>query len=1040
MLSRANSDAGTRLRRAKSSSSVSHRSQGVPIPVVDPRHAEWAAVEAYRRAHEHQDSVQQARQPVKQTKRQSRASQKSEGSHFEESRNGNRIGTARPKELSRTSSLKRSDSTAKVLTQLPSADFEGTIVTRPRRVVNTIGTTQPKVGSQVTNQTTTTGSDRVRKAKSAYYESTSNTEDDTFQLKKTRRATYYPDTPYRTAIESRDSASGDLTAPPTAESRKPTAREMQTDDSIKVAAWDAYLQDFHQRKLNVRKSFIAPLKKILTKEHTPAAEVNFDHSTPPYNFALESDDVFSPSPIPPVAITESFQLPKPRKTRTVSDSLKSKFHRLMSKSKRTPSSMPAQHIESQNLHFDPSAFSGNEWPLGSQYKLPPPPPVPAPSSLVGNRQSSSGSSQSGGDAATTKSRVTSWTNSTSTGTGTNRISHQAPYLCPIDESGMISPAKEQLSVSSKPGQGSFFGRALRMPLRRHSKADLGRSSEDSQRLYDALCKQMQGSESGISNTIDTSINDDVIATETVVKEYLPPRCDVATDDQSMASGALPGQTIRAIRPDSPEAPNPEAQTNSVVQGHAKKLARKSSWFNNARRSLPSQNIPRLPSQNMFRWPSQNVPKDEPEPVTKAVRPSQEQIASRLDKSQKRWQSPLNDESPVQSRALRYDEQEDNPYKLRSISSTAQVDYLPVAVHHGGSELGVNTAQAPRTVFPVSSEREQVISPSVYSRASECRSTTPNDVLGDHGTFITVTGREVKRYSLDSPAKSIRENFVAKPSHEWKAWLNTELRDFSATPGADELRLDDQGGLAPELCSTPDVVPTTSSHIRQPVESFNRGEVPSDSREDLSSGPPINFSKTRRPKLEPRSSSIMNERYPLVGTGRSSSNEHAQYAGSRPEPTGRRSSSGSKALSAVKQPSDSAILAIERDTDVETPLASNNINSGRPRIRERHSAAILGATRRKTNPVAPGMSLSSDAKVPISTKPKSARRSSAVYRNTNSPGPSSINIRRKPMAAVLQDDETLRKISEGPYGRAASANKENNVPPAESSMSAAGKLA
>jgi len=92
MLQRASSDAGYRLRRAKSVPSIVDRpSESARVP-VRPEHAEKAAVEAYRRAYHVQMSTMQAR-PAR--KRSGTTNGRFEGSHFDQSRTGGRIGRSR---------------------------------------------------------------------------------------------------------------------------------------------------------------------------------------------------------------------------------------------------------------------------------------------------------------------------------------------------------------------------------------------------------------------------------------------------------------------------------------------------------------------------------------------------------------------------------------------------------------------------------------------------------------------------------------------------------------------------------------------------------------------------------------------------------------------------------------------------------------------------------------------------------------------------------------------------------------------------------
>lgn len=996
MLSRANSDAGTRLRRAKSSSSVSHKG-GISALIVDQRHAELAAAEAYRRAYKHDVPFHQPQPIERPQRRRKQGSNRSEGSHFE---------AARARDPSRSSSVKHSETSSRPTNNTSAEDYEGTVITRSRRVVN--ATTRPlsEVSRPINSRNSSDVQYRIRKAKSAYYGSMVS-EEGAVESNTTRRLTLYPDTPYRTAIQAVDRGQAPLgpSRSPVGITRKSTPREMQTDESIKVAAWDAYLQDFHQRRLQVRKSFIAPLTKRFNKDIQPVEAVKYDGSVPPYNLANDTnDDVFSSSPVPLVQVNEPLQITKPRATRTVSDSLKTKFKRLMSKSKMIESSLPVQHVMSKHLHFDTGLYNGNR-DTSAEYFLPLPPQASSPQSTTRTRKSSSRSSNSNGDSATLKSRVTSWT--TSTGTGTIRTSGQGAALSSIDETGMTTRTDHELKQNS----GSFLGKALRLSLRRRSTMDLNRSSEDSQRLYDALRQEIQGPE---EHTGTTTINDDVVATDTVVKEYLPPRYNEDSHNKRM-SGPLTTSTIRPVEPDKQEKfdePLPPLPPSRPAPELPAVLKRKTSWLRNARRSLPSQTLSSAKDSSTSRAISRSK--------TEATLPSQEQMANRLDKSQSRWQSALEDQSPTHSRAMRYSMDEDNLYRLRSIPTDRQAECLPVAIRHGKCKEVASAAIAPRTLISVTTTRDQVISPSVYSRTSDCRSTTPNDARGDGGTFITVTGREVKRYSLESPSKSVKEQgYAIKPSAEWKAWLNTELRDFDNSPGAEELDLIGQGAN-----QTPDSLTVKSNRVPQPPDRTDSGVNPPDSNVHLSHALELRAVKTRRPVLGTRRSSIMNERYPRLDTGRELSSDRSLKSEARPGISSRQSSGTSRACTPSSAPAEKLPVQGRSSTTNPTPVMAKS----RPRVRQRHSAAILSASRQRSSlAVRDTVVAAEGGDHAVESKNKSALDIRAVYRTTNNLSNNSINVRRKPVSVTLQDDPTLRKISEGPYGRASPANKENAAP-------------
>ena len=1019
MLARSNSSAGTRLRRAKSSSSVCHKAHEVQNPVIDYSHAGVAAVEAYRRAYK-QDIASHQHQPCsKPQKRQDQISRRSEGCHFEESRNRRRMG------LSRTQSSSR-DATIKYPTHpdtcRPSAietrpanldeDREEITVNRPRRAVDT-NTALPTYEGSDAAQHALVVPRQVRRAKSAYLEQPCVDADPRLSS-AAHRSMLYPDTPYRTAIESVDKEMNAPTATAISHtgSRKSTPREMQTDETIKVAAWDAYLQDFHQQKLRGRKSFIAPLKRPMTKDK-PMEHLQPDASIPPYNLANDVDDVFSSSRIPPADVVDVLTIEKLRKMRAVSDNLKSRFKRLIGKSKRVQSSLAPQSINSHIPQCDAAPEDYKMAVATTEYALSLPARSCSPYSTIRTRKSSSRSAHSTGDATTVRSHGTSWTNST--GTGTIRSSGQGGSLSCIDETRTINDPEVEVKTTHE----SFLGRALHLPLRRRSRANLSRSSEDSRRLYEALRLQIQGPEGVAGAVVESGCNQTLVA---VSDKTLDNCIQPILSDDTRVSGPLTVPSIRSVQPDKPTdyklSVVPREPPTEPPPQAPKGVIRESSWLHNARQRLPSQVLPGKTGQEES---------DKCRHVSDvAIVPSQEQMANRLGKSRGRWKSPLEDQAAVQSHAMRYMVDHENPYKLHSIKASPQDDYLPVAVRHGQPTRNAPSPEGPCVLLPISAS-DQIISPSVYSRHSDCRSTTPSGHAENCGTFITVTGREVKRYSLDSPSKQAQEGHVINPSHEWKNWLNTELGDFDTTQYTDGLALADPPTL--DRSRTPDEVPTASEHRLVPAERLSRGNIMTASKTNLLQVPDIHAPKLRRPFLSTRQSSIMNDRYPLIRTGRAQSSDCDLEHSSRPAPS-EINVSGMSNVSDTSNASRPSTTKLRVTNNSSCPITSTG---SRPRVRERRSAAILGTSHQKSAQAAQNVSATATA-----GKTKSALDLRAVYRHTSKIGTSAINIRRKPISVTLEEDPTLRQITEGPYFLDLPTNKENAVPPPSSTMSATKK--
>ena len=843
MLSRANSDAALRLRRAKSSSSSSHR-PFEPSISNEPKYAEVAAVEAYTRAYRHSQGDRPQR----------RRSRRSEGSHFDDNR---RRSTQKPERLE-----------------------------RPRLVPGPA--TAPA----------------------------------TIPVRPANRQSLLPDTPYRFALEASNDPTVTLTD--VSESQLSTAsrrqtRDLQTDDEIKTAAWDAYLQGFHKKEVRERKSFAAPLRKRFSKSPTPAPSIQYDTSVPPYNFVEESNNIFSTAPPIEVKSEDKSAAPaKLKKGRTVSDSLKGRFKKLLSRPKRVQSQFPAQHVEARNLHFDVYKTNDDSFSAGPDVGV----------SLPRSPFSSLGASSS------TQSRITSWSNST--------VSRPGKRLPSIEET-TATPAL--VYTPQEPSTGSFLGRALRLPLRRPSQSNLQRKSEDSKRLYDALQERINGSD---MPTI-------------VVEDVKPNMPAVLFNDSPPLSPA--SETIRIV---APEPAIPESPTRPAPNP-PHQITRKSSWWSIAPSIRSKKRRPAGP-----------------------VAPSDEQIASRVERSENRWQAALEEGSPVVSQALSYCIKGDNPYELRPLENVNSSS-LPVTVRHESYDAAAPTFGNGADLHDI---RQQVISPSIYSR-----SITPDAV----GTFVTITGCEVKRYPLESPPRPVNgpSTYAPKPSNEWRAWFSKEIEDFSMTPAP----------IGDTVAIGLDYFPNNSnSH---------------DSSESLQQSSPMLQASKSRPELRSRASSIMNERYPLIETGRSSSRASGRRTNPSSTSSGQRSASGS-GISVMERTSSKASQRADADRSTLSSSTLRERQSTSALVREKSNLATRsprhyhGLTAQEID--------SAGREEPVKA-PKSALDLRVMYRNNRNLEASSLNIRRRAVAPTTFDD-TLRRISEGPY---AADSKENISPPRPTGM-------
>lgn len=529
---------------------------------------------------------------------------------------------------------------------------------------------------------------------------------------------------------------------------------------------------------------------------------------------------------------------------------------------------------------------------------------------------------------------------------------------------------------------------------------------------------MQGPDEYADTGNETTINSQTIATETVIKEYLEPRFQEVVES-GQENKFLDTPTIRSVEAeddqeeqvtalsiDEPRRRPPEPPVNATD---------KAPLLHGTRSSLPSQ-ADRDQAGNCNRAGRETSYGD-------SNVPSNEQRANRLGRSQNRWQATLEERSSHLSRAARYLVNDDNPYDLRPLSATPPDAYLPVAIRHARHAAAPQDSEPPRAVCTTVMQRNNVISPSVYSRASEYGSVTPDSERQKCGTVITVTGREIKRYPLDSPSKSMdSQDYIVKPSLEWKTWLNTEIGNLSTTSGLGEIVLvgSDQ---------TRDILSDTSEDPYGFMEPQNRVVALACAGTNQAHGPVIRAPKTRRPAPDARRSSIMNDRYPLIDTKRDESTDRSVKGRFKPRTSSRQSSSTSEMLKLNKD----AMVASSCQNPATLP------KSVRPRIRERHSVATLKSTRQQTSLLNPDVqNIPNNERRSTNYKPKSAFDLRAVYRNTHKGGNNSIDIRRKPVSVLLPEDPTLRKISRGPYAQSSIWSKENAAPSSGSWMTSPGK--
>lgn len=782
------------------------------------------------------------------------------------------------------------------------------------------------------------------------------------------------------------------------------------EERIAVAR-DRCLQDFQQKKLRERKSFmLAPFQKRRASNIQSSGTSGYDTSLPPFNHAADGLLPPPPPPLPPEIPVTTSTIQTEKKTRNFSESLKGRFKKVFRRTSRVPSELPSQHVEGTHFYFatnSPLSTPGvrrekEEDPFTISYdsnhlKIPGSDPED-----TSGRYSATGQS-------TARSRVTSWTNSTAAGTLSTRPDDDQHDS--VDEQGRL---KRSDSVSTLRKATSFFGRPIKNKLRKPSKAEL-QSSEESTGLYTALQEHIHSPQAAKQTLSEEQAADS--RTSSALATLPSQRY---ADSTVGSKNQWPAPTIRSVTPDAVASrSDPLSPVTEVLSPES--LPQSST----AQSKVDEEQYDTTPRSQLRRRP----------PV-KAPTPSTEQIARRIERSKNRWQSPLDELSPPAPRASRA-AMEDNPYELRSLSrslyqSVASND-LP---HHARvSEQPTGT-------------RENVLSPSVYSRNTDGASPNPDTpAKQDHGgTMITITGREVKSYLISPKRPEQPVSKAVRHSQEWRRWLSDELRGWNSITTPQELALPSTILTSVEPL---DADATLTSQQSDPESSGSGADSESPALDGI-----LRASRGHRRKAgSRRPDSHMNDRYPMLETGRNSSGQTAKR-------TSRLSSRADSTPGSVMLGSESS-AGQNSDAPVETSQPNGVITTGKvvPKHRSiatlrsvtRPSTALALATREDAEAESNTLQRSVAISVPIdepeqgpdqakksSKKPKSAFDLRANYKNSANGRTKTLAVHRKAESnqnILMLEDNTIQNISAGPYASEAAiatsldANKEN-TPPSE----------
>jgi hypothetical protein len=531
MLARASSDAGTRLRRSKSTSTV-HRHQPPVLEPLDPdlarQQAVAAATAAFIRAQaQAQDALDRtAKHSSDVSRSKSNASRKSptmqgQGSHFPS--RGSSFRSQQPLKAGHDTAIVRPSRASTVNSEnfppfhpMPSNDITVSVPrplsAQPSNVFseNARPNTQPKTGRQSASSSIT--SQQIRKARSMYYASSVQTGSPI-----SRPPTMYLTTPPATSVApsplvpAAKSSSRTLTPSPLVGPR--IAVTVGIDESVDKAR-DKYLQSFHQRSVKHKPSlFMAPFMKRQDRGKDKGNRVGSGFAS------LSASSQRTPDESAADITLNDFMPQRDKKDkRSLSGSLKSKIKRVFRRTSRTPPNLPVQQIQASREYFGTGPVDLQS--TGDLYGIPSPDedilqrvrartpsyePIRPLYVRSGSRSSSNGSARSKRSNQslhsevhannTSASRVTSWGTTSTQDTLAQRAMKRLTIIHESKDSiGSEADRAASLSAKRKPLPPGTLA-AFRDPMPMESLMEESSTPVDPKRVFSALMKEITISKS-----------------------------------------------------------------------------------------------------------------------------------------------------------------------------------------------------------------------------------------------------------------------------------------------------------------------------------------------------------------------------------------------------------------------------------------------------------------------------------------------------------------------------------------------------------------
>ena len=589
---------------------------------------------------------------------------------------------------------------------------------------------------------------------------------------------------------------------------------------------DKILRNFQQMRLHERPS----LNSLVTRrrrDHTPLHS-SFDN---PSNVTFHKENVQTSDDVGQSSSSNRMD----NKAKDDSKSLKSRLKRMFRRSSQMEDCLPVQHLEATKLHFGSDITSitsskrrSDSYTDSEEKRLLRDSPdisfmkdISVPEDHTKSR-ASSGTHSEGGD-SNTKSRVTSWSNSTVANTLSSKpLSIINEYVSRAQSLSLSHRAVSNSSEQAQPISQSAYAYGQTTDYKGIDARQLcsalmkNEAEQDSRRKYDV--KQINSSNNGVLSSVHQSLPSQSRNTSL---GSLATRLRLS---RSNAGRASPGTSF-------------VAHNQSATTGYIEDADSAAMLFS-YKPPLPATNDSPLDRDKIL------IPKRRIQEVSKLTSPSAEDIARRINRDQNRWRATLEEvkftdpiiEVPHQSQLEDVSEREnDSPRHVKALiddHKRSPIKFASPRLHVEGEPFREHSPNLRRWVKDVKAitlddQRNRLTGISNYGEGMTS--------LGDNHA-----GPKCLPIASDSPSKASQPvpglKNALRPKNNTDEDLNAASRE-----------LPKQRGHRREHAQIIDTEPTLQES--SVIMTANMKETSS------------------RPILESRQTSRMNERFPMIETGR-----------------------------------------------------------------------------------------------------------------------------------------------------------------------------